>query len=65
VGEAILCHLIEQARARGYTRLSLETGKPEEFRAARTLYAKHGFAECAPFGDYQDDGFSLCMTRTL
>ena len=65
VGEAILLHLIEQARARGQVRLSLETGRPEEFLAARSLYAKHGFDECAPFGDYCDDGFSLCMTRTL
>lgn len=65
VGEAILLHLMKEARRHGYTRLSLETGRPEEFAAARTLYAKHGFSECPPFGSYADDGFSLCMSRTL
>lgn len=65
VGEAILLHLMAEARARGYARLSLETGRPEPFRAARTLYAKHGFAECPPFGDYVSDDFSLCMSRAL
>ena len=33
--------------------------------AAQTLYAKHGFAACPPFGEYSDDDFSLCMSRTL
>lgn len=65
LGEVMLLHLIGQARARGYTRLSLETGRPEPFRAAQSLYRKHGFAECLPFGDYTDDPFSMCMTRSL
>ncbi len=65
VGEAILLHLIGEARSRGYTRMSLETGRPEPFHAAQALYAKHGFAECPPFGDYVSDGFSLCMSRAL
>jgi putative acetyltransferase len=64
-GKAILLHILAEARVRGYTRLSLETGVPEPFEPARRLYAGHGFAECPPFGDYQDDGFSVCMTRTL
>ena len=63
VGEAILLHLIAEARRRSYARLSLETGKPTEFRAARALYAKHGFAKCPPFGHYLEDDFSLCMDR--
>lgn len=65
VGEAILRHLIAEATRRGYARLSLETGRPGEFAAARALYAKHGFSECLPFGNYSDDGFSLCMSRRL
>lgn len=63
VGEAILVHLIAEARARGYARLSLETGSPKLFPPAHALYRKHGFAECPPFADYTDDPFSLCMTR--
>ena len=65
VGEAMLLHLIAEARRRGYRRLSLETGRPEPFRAAQALYARHGFRECPPFADYASDGFSLCMTREL
>lgn len=65
VGEAILLHLMNEARKCGYSRLSLETGKPEQFAPARSLYAKHGFNECPPFANYSDDGFSLCMSRPL
>lgn len=65
VGEAVLLHLLGEARTRGYRRVSLETGRPEPFLAARRLYGKHGFAECPPFGDYTATDFSLCMTRAL
>ena len=64
-GKAILEHLIAEARARDYTWLGLETGRPEPFIPARTLYARYGFAECAAFGDYVSDAFSLCMARDL
>jgi putative acetyltransferase len=64
-GKAILLHLIAVARARGYARLSLETGRPEPFLPARRLYEHYGFAECPPFGDYVSDDFSICMTRAL
>lgn len=65
VGRAILGHLLAEARARGYTRVSLETGRPEPFLPAQALYRANGFVECAPFGDYVADHFSLCMTREL
>ena len=64
-GEAILLHLMSEARERGYSWLGLETGVPEPFLPARRLYEKHGFAECAAFGDYVSDDFSLCMSRDL
>lgn len=65
VGERMLLHLMDEARLRGYARLSLETGRGEPFAAAAALYAKHGFAECGPFGGYREDGFSRFMTRPL
>ncbi len=65
LAEAMLLHLIAQAHALGYTRLSLETGLPEPFHPAHALYRKHGFERCAPFGDYTEDPLSMCMTRTL
>lgn len=64
-GEAILLHLMEEAGRRGYTWLGLETGRPDPFLPARRLYEKHGFAECAPFGDYVSDEFSMCMEKSL
>jgi putative acetyltransferase len=65
VGKAILLRLIEEAHARGYKRVSLETGRPEPFHAAHGLYRAHGFAECPPFGSYEHDPFSMCMTKEL
>lgn len=65
VGRAILDHLLAEARARSYARVSLETGRPEAFEPARRLYLANGFAECEPFGDYRADPFSICMTRVL
>jgi putative acetyltransferase len=64
-GEAILLHLLAEARRRGYRWLGLETGRPAAYRPARALYRKHGFAECEDFGDYVGDAFSLCMSRAL
>lgn len=65
VGKAILLRLIEEARARGYARVSLETGRPEPFHAAHGLYRAQGFVECPPFGSYAHDPFSMCMTKDL
>ena len=64
-GEAILLHLLEEARRRGYRWLGLETGRPAPFQPAARLYEKHGFAECERFGDYVSDEFSLCMSLEL
>lgn len=65
VGKAILLRLLEEARARGYARVSLETGRPAPFAPAQALYRAHGFAECPPFGEYVSDDFSMCMTKDL
>jgi len=65
VGRAVLAALMDAARERGLTRLSLETGSADAFAAARALYAAHGFVECPPFGDYVVDPLSVFMTRTL
>ena len=64
-GKAVLAHLLTEARARGYSRVSLETGRPETYIPARRLYESHGFGECPPFADYAADDFSICMTREL
>ncbi len=65
VGAAILRQIMETARARGYRRLSLETGSGEAFDAAQRLYRMFGFSECEPFGDYKPDPFSRFLSRAL
>ena len=65
VGKAILLHLLAVAHERGYSRVSLETGRPEAFADAQNLYRAFGFRECPPFGDYVSDEFSMCMTREV
>lgn len=61
----MLEHLMDEAKATGYRRLSLETGVQPTFIAARALYAKAGFSECPPFEGYWDDPNSVFMTKVL
>jgi len=65
VAKQMLQHLLEEAKQRGYARVSLETGSMEFFIPARTLYASFGFAYCPPFADYIDDPNSVFMTKAL
>ncbi len=65
VAAALLTHIIEAAKTRGYERLSLETGSGGPFEAAHRLYERFGFESCGPFGDYHDDPFSRFYTLTL
>lgn len=65
IASLLLGHIIDEARAMGYTRLSLETGSDDFFAPARRLYEKFGFDYCEPFADYLPDPLSVFMTRTL
>jgi putative acetyltransferase len=65
VGSALVRYIMAEARSRGMRRLSLETGSWAYFLPARALYARHGFVECGPFGDYRADPNSIFMTVTL
>jgi putative acetyltransferase len=65
IGRGILRHIVAEARSRGYTRLSLETGNTEPFAAALRLYESEGFRPWGPFGDYRDIPFSSFLTRRL
>lgn len=64
-GRAILGHIIDVARSRNYTRLSLETGTVQAFQPAQRLYESFGFVFCGPFGDYAEDPNSVFMTLRL
>jgi len=65
VARAMVQHIIAEARARSYARLSLETGSMEAFEPARRLYEAFGFAYCPPFADYIEDPNSSFMTLEL
>jgi putative acetyltransferase len=64
-GKFILQHIIDEARSRGYKRLSLETGSMAFFEPARRLYELYGFRYCGPFADYTLDPNSEFMTMEL
>lgn len=64
-GRLMMTHIVEEARRRGYRRLSLETGSMEAFRPAWRLYESFGFRPCGPFADYRPDPHSVFMTLTL
>lgn len=65
VGTRMLIHLIDEARRRGYRRLSLETGGNAPFAAARAMYERAGFSPCGPFGDYEGLSYSRYYTLAL
>jgi putative acetyltransferase len=65
VAKNLLNHILEEAKRRGYSRLSLETGSMEAFEPARKLYAGFGFTYCEPFADYIEDPYSVFMTREI
>lgn len=65
VAKRLLQHIIEEAKQRGYLRLSLETGSMDAFDPAKRLYASFGFQYCKPFSDYIEDPNSVFMTKEL
>jgi putative acetyltransferase len=64
-GRAVLAHIMAEARARGYVRLSLETGSQPAFAPAQALYRSVGFQPCGPFADYRLDPHSFFMSLEL
>jgi putative acetyltransferase len=65
VAGRMLDHILREARARGYRRLSLETGSNAPFAPAWALYERAGFTACAPFGTYSDIRFSRYFSIDL
>ncbi|TBL79905.1 GNAT family N-acetyltransferase [Paenibacillus thalictri] len=65
IARRMLAHIMEEAKRRGYKRLSLETGSMEAFVPAKKLYESFGFQYCQPFADYKEDPNSVFMTKEL
>ncbi|UYO35356.1 hypothetical protein NF868_15110 [Bacillus zhangzhouensis] len=51
----MLNHHLQEAKLRGYTRVSLGLVQWLFFELARRLYERDGFQYCPPFGTYQED----------
>jgi putative acetyltransferase len=64
-GRALLNHIIDVARSRGYRVLYLETGSHTAFLPAQTLYGCAGFKRCGPFGPYRENGNSVFMSLSI
>ena len=64
-GRALLNHILQVARERGYQELFLETGCQPAFAPAQTLYRSVGFSACGPFGSYKENGNSVFMSLQL
>jgi putative acetyltransferase len=65
IGRALVDYLVGMARDRGLQRVSLETGSTPDYAAARSLYARAGFTDTGPFGDYRPSSNSTFMTLKL
>jgi len=65
VAAIILDHIIAEARKRGYTRLSLETGAGPAFESALALYRKRGFTSGEAFGAYEKSPFNQFLHLNL
>lgn len=65
VAATLLAHVVAVARARGYPRLSLETGSGHAFDPALALYRAHGFVDGEPFGDYVPTAFNRFLHLPL
>lgn len=62
---ALLDHIIAEARARGMTTLSLETGSGPSFDPALMLYRRRGFLNGDPFGPYAKSTFNQFLHLKL
>lgn len=63
IAQALLGRLEQLSQRNGYGVMRLETGihQPEAIR----LYEQIGYSRCPAFGEYADDGVSLCYEKRL
>jgi putative acetyltransferase len=63
IGKRILEQLSDYSRSKGVDVLRLETGIHQT--EAIRLYARFGFVQRPPFGDYQEDPFSVYFEKVV
>jgi putative acetyltransferase len=57
--------IMEEAKRRGYERVSSETGAEDYFEPACRFYEALGFGVCEPFAHYVEDPGSIFMTKEI
>jgi putative acetyltransferase len=65
IAKLLMEHMIARAHRFGYQKLSLETGTIGAFLPVQKLYQQLGFIQCLPFADYQEDPYSIFMSKAL
>jgi len=65
VAAQILEHIIHNAKQRGFSILSLETGTGPEFDAAVNLYKKYGFQKGEAFANYDESPYNQFFHLSL
>ena len=65
IGRTILQYIIAEARKRGYSKLSLETGTAPLHGPAISLYRSAGFVPCDPFSEYRESPHNQFMRLDL
>lgn len=63
VADAVLNRIEREAHARNLPFLRIETG--DLLHEAMRLYSRFGFYDRGPFGDYEDDGSSVFLEKSL
>ncbi len=63
VADIILSRIEDEAKARNLPYLRLETG--DLLHAAMRLYSRYGFHDCGPFGEYEDNGASVFLEKSI
>ena len=65
VAAKLLTHILEAAKAQSIVKVSLETGTMKAFSPAQELYKNFGFEVCQPFSNYQEDPYSMFLTKAI
>ena len=65
VGSQLLQRVEEGARAKGISRLVLETGEAPGFEAAYRVYERGGFSRCSAVLNYPDSGHSRFYEKKI
>jgi len=65
IAAKLLTHILATAKAQSFERISLETGTMDAFIPAQKLYRSFGFQVCQPFSNYQEDPYSMFLTKVI